>query len=141
MPSAALLVREVRQVAAWPSRTAASASRSAVSRTARRSRKSAAAAISAAASRPGALGLADRLRRGVALGAQLVDLRLQGAPALVEPEHLVEQAVGLAPGERRAHAVGVGTDDADVEHRLSLAGRGDERLEQLRDAVVVRPTG
>ncbi len=67
---------------------------------------------------PGALGLADRLRGVVALGAQLVDLGLQRAPALVEREHLVEQAVGLAPRERCAHALGVGADDPDVEHAL-----------------------
>ena len=67
----------------------------------------------------GALGLADRLRRRVALGAQLVDLRLQRAPALVQREHLVEQAVGLAARERRAHALGLGADQADVEHAFA----------------------
>ena len=98
---------------------AASTSRSCSSSAASRSRSSAAAAISAAASRPGALGLADRLRRRVALGAQLVDLRLQRAPALVQREHLVEQAVGLAARERRAHALGLGADQADVEHAFA----------------------
>ena len=65
---------------------------------------------------PGALGLADRLRGGVALRAQLVDLRLQGAPLLVQREHLVQLAVRSAAGERCAHALGLGADQADVEH-------------------------
>ena len=68
---------------------------------------------------PGALGLADRLRRRVALGAQLVDLGLQRAPALVQGQHLVQRAVGLTTGERRAHALGVGADEADVEHEFA----------------------
>ena len=74
--------------------------------------------ISAAASRPGALGLANRLGGRVALGAQLVDLGLQGAPALVEREHLVQQAVGLAPCQRAAHGLRLGADETDVEHAL-----------------------
>ena len=43
-----------------------------------------------------ALGLADRLRGGVALGAQLVDLGLQGAPALVEGQ--APRRAGRRPG-------------------------------------------
>ena len=89
---------------------AASTSRSCSSSTASRSRELGRRCHLGGGVASGALGLADRLRRRVALGAQLVDLRLQRAPALVQREHLVEQAVGLAPRERRAHALGVGAD-------------------------------
>ena len=89
---------------------------------------------------PGALGLADRLGGGVALGPQLVDLRLQRAPALVEREHLVEQAVGLAARERRAHALGVGADDPDVEHALSLDGSTFERASASASSSCATPS-
>ena len=94
------------------------------SSSARRSRNSAAAAISAAASRPARLASPIACAAHVALGAQLVDLRLQRAPPLVQREHIVQPAVGLAPGERRAHALGLGTDQPDVEQRAQPNGGG-----------------
>ena len=76
----------------------ASTPRSSSSRTVSRSRNCGRRCHLGGSISPGALGLTDRLRRRVALGAQLVDLGLQRAPALVQGQHLVQGAVGLDDG-------------------------------------------
>ena len=100
----------------------------------------AACACSAAASRPA------RFASPIACDARLRSARsssacgLQRAALLVERQQLVERSVGVAPRERRAHALGVGSDQAEIEHAPILDGltrraSSYDLLEELRDAV------
>ena len=144
MPSAARLVREVRQRRASRVSNARVGLAQLAPRAPPGGRASSAARGHARRPRRGPARLASPIACAarVALGAQLVDLGLQRAAPLVEREHLVEQAVGLAARERRAHArrcrSGSGGCRARADRRRPSGGCGSgERLEQLRDAVVV----
>ena len=87
-----------------------------------------AAAISAAASRPARLASPIACAARVALGAQLVDLRLQRAPALVEREHLVEQ-------RRRPRAARAPRARASVSERMRRMSSMRSSLARLARAA------
>ena len=87
-------------------------------------------AIAPAASSPAFFACAIALRGLVLARAQPLDLRQQLAPARVQRQRLVEPRVRAvaAPGQRRAHRVGVPPDRLQVEHSGASGRFGLVRL-------------
>ena len=128
---------------AWPSRRSRRARAAPSSSAARRSRSSAAGRHLGGCVAPGALGLADRLRGGVALRAQLVDLASAGRAAARRAR--APRRAGR-PLPRRASAARTRSVSERMRRMSSMVAqprafrscaRSRERLEQLRDAVLV----
>jgi hypothetical protein len=61
-------------------------------------------------------GAADRLARAVLLGAQILDTSGELAPALIQPEDLVDRAIEVATPQAAAERLGVLADRLDVQH-------------------------
>jgi hypothetical protein len=79
----------------------------------------------------GGLELLDRVGDLVALGAQLVGLRLHVAPALIEGEQRVDvdaRGVEVATDDGGAYALGVLTYQLDVDHERLPTSRPSRQL-------------